>query len=314
MLDIEEVAIRQYNAKAGKFLVIVNDKNGYHLESRENRLAKIPLLGRIVKWYYEKKLPAVVQYLLSDVSGFESVRIPELRNKVKATIDRFFASRAHNQSPLHQRCFAAYERAFTDKARPVYQKEPIIEPKHDAVPAVPEKAIPVEPTIVVEPELTAEQKHDNWVKDFDKKHCVLEPTVRNQFVDGLKIEPEFAEALQKLLARVPNLHFYFTWPVGARPDANREKFKEAVKKGPEDALWVHVAAHGYKCEYLVAPTIDLFKGLPVFNIYLGHILKGLGFSYDHINKTAFDKLRGYTLDADMLAQVAATTKAIREMS
>lgn len=318
MLEVEELAIKKYNAKEGKFLVIVNDKNGYHLECTTNRLAKIPLIGRIVTWYYEKKLPAVVQYLLSDVSGFEGVPSQDLRDKVKATIDRFFGSKAHHQSELHKKTAAAYKRAFEMKAIPQPKSSEKPEPVAAPVPAFVAEPAPVlvpapTPVAAPEPELTPEQKHDNWVKNFEEKHCVLEPTVRMQFVDGLKIEPEFAEALEKLLVRVPNLHFYFTWPVGARPDANREKFKEAVKNGPEDALWVQVAAHGYKCDYLGSPSVELFKGHPIFNIYLGHILKGLGFSYDPINRDSFKKLQGYTLDADLLQKVAASTKAIREM-
>lgn len=291
MLDIEEAAIRTYDAKAGKFLVIVNNKNGYHLECTTNRLARLPLIGRIVTWYYEKKLPAVVQYLLSDVSGFEGIKIQELRNKVKATIDRFFASQAHNQSELHQRTFDAYKRAFVDIG--------IAQPEQVHVAA---------------PEPTPAEKHAKWVQDFEHNHCVLEPVVKELFANGLQIEPAFAEDLQKLLMRLPNLHFYFTWPLGQRPTPSPEGFIEAVKAGPSNAVWVQVAAFGGPFQMFASPTFEIIENHPIFSMNLGKVKNGLGYTQQEINKKSFEKFVAQTYDHKLLEKVAESTKAIQEMS
>lgn len=348
MLDVEEVAIRNYHSKKGKFLVLLNDKNGFHIACKSNPLAKIPLFGRLVKWYYEKKLPAVVQYLLSDMSGFQAVQITELRNKVKATIDRFFASAAHNQSPLHRRCFAAYERTFPQE-RPIYA--PVVMPKPNVEPPlarIPEKkpvtaASPKPPVIVKQPELNPDpvvvlvqpepqndhagqpilekleiepeehESHDDWVKKFENRHCIVEEGARIYFQNGLKIEPEFAMELKKLLLRLPNLHFYFTKPLGVRPDPNLETFKEAVKSGPDDALWVQVIVFKGLCNLYAQSPIEIFnQSFLSFN--LGGISKGLGLSYDPNNRASFlNKFISDTSCPELIEKVAVSTKAIKKM-
>lgn len=330
MLEVEKIAINKYNAKEGKFLVLVNDKDGYHLECTTNRLAKIPLIGRIVTWYYERKLPAVVQYLLSDVSGFEGVPSPDLRDKVKATIDRFFESKAHHQSNLRIKTAAAYKRAFEkndfpqpkspENPEPVAAPEPVIVPEPEPV-IVPEPEPVAAPVPVVVPvpdaapalELTPEQKHEKWVEDFEKNYCVMELTVRKQFPRGLKIDPEFAEDLKLLLNRQPNVRFFFTW-VSGRTDPNAEQFKEAVKNGPEDALWVLVGSYYGICQYMASQTFKMFGQHPIFMFNLGRIEEGLGYKQDKINKGSFENILACTQDKKSVEAVAASTQAIRQMS
>lgn len=277
MLNGEYVAIRDYNAKSGKFLVLVNDQNGYHLECRKNRLAKLPFFGKLVRWYYARKLPSVIQYLLSEGSGFKELKIDAHREKVKNTLDRFFMKPLQCRLDLQKKVKEAYDRAFIQLA------------------------------------LTDEQKHDLWVKNFVEKFCYFEQGIRQQYVDGLKIESEMVQKLQFLLERLPNLRFYFTCPIGARPNPSPGVFKNVVKDGPEDALWVLVAAFLGKCSVYGPASFEVLNGKHVFSLYQGECKKGLGLSHDHINRGAFNHFFEQTTLANMVDLVAASTKAIREM-
>lgn len=88
------------------------------------------------------------------------------------------------------------------------------------------------------PDQTMQVQNDReiFTKTFNQKYCVLSNPVAARFPKGIKFDDFFADELKEVVAKYPNIRFYFSWSFGPRIELTQH-FIDAVKNGTDDAMW-----------------------------------------------------------------------------
>ena len=97
----------------------------------------------------------------------------------------------------------------------------------------------------------------------------------HQFPKGIKLDDFFADELKEVITKYPNMRFYFNWAIGARFEVG-QAFADAVKKGPDDAMWCvvqvsqgHTTHMLYRLAFAESQKIAHNKDLAIFRFPVG---------------------------------------------